>query len=141
MFKEKFYKSIWFVAGCTLLGIAYLGVILPGLPWSTPAVGAAFCFAKSSTRMHNWLYSHPLFGPFLTNWKDRRVFPTRLKYVMLGTMTASLIMMWVSTNNLVAVGALFIVLAAVAAWAWKYPGSVKEHEHRVQNNLPISWLG
>lgn len=140
MFKEKFYRSIWFVTGCLLLGVAYLGVILPGLPWSTPTVGAAFCFAKSSARMHNWLYNHKLFGPFLTNWKERRVFPTKMKYAMLATMSASLLMMWISTNNLIAVGALFVILAAVAVWSWKYPGSVADYEHRVQNQLPISWF-
>ena len=68
-------KALWFSLGCILLVIAFIGVYLPGLPWSTPAVGAAFCFAKSSTRMHNWIMNHKLFGPFLTNWADKRVFP------------------------------------------------------------------
>ena len=38
-------KALWFSLGCILLVIAFIGVYLPGLPWSTPAVGAAFCFA------------------------------------------------------------------------------------------------
>jgi len=43
-------KILWFALGIVLLGIAYVGIFLPGLPWSTPAVCAAYCFAKSSTR-------------------------------------------------------------------------------------------
>ena len=66
-------KMLWATAGFILLGIAYLGVILPGLPWSIFVVMAAYCFAKSSQRMHNWLYNHKLFGPFLTNWQTKKV--------------------------------------------------------------------
>jgi len=64
-------KILWFALGIVLLGIAYVGIFLPGLPWSTPAVCAAYCFAKSSTRMHNWIYSHKIFGPFLIGWKRK----------------------------------------------------------------------
>ena len=61
-------KAFWFTLGCILLGVAFIGIYLPGLPWSTPAVGAAYCFAKSSDRMHNWIMNHKLFGPFLRGW-------------------------------------------------------------------------
>ena len=70
-------KALWFSLGCILLAVAFVGIYLPGLPWSTPAVGAAYCFAKSSDRMHNWIMNHKLFGPFLTGWADKRVFPTK----------------------------------------------------------------
>ena len=38
---------------------------------------AAFCFARSSPRLHDWLLGHPSFGPLITNWErygsiDRR---------------------------------------------------------------------
>jgi uncharacterized membrane protein YbaN (DUF454 family) len=45
-------KSLWFSAGMLLLAVAFVGVYLPLLPWSTPSVLAAYCFAKSSKRMH-----------------------------------------------------------------------------------------
>ena len=41
-------KMLWFSLGCILLAVAFVGVYLPGLPWSTPAVGAAYCFATVS---------------------------------------------------------------------------------------------
>ena len=82
-------KALWATAGFVLLGIAYLGVILPGLPWSIFVVMAAYCFAKSSKRMHDWLYNHKLFGPFLTNWASKKVFPLKLKYFMIATMATT----------------------------------------------------
>lgn len=62
----------WNIIGVILVGIAYIGVITPGLPFSPFLVGAAYCFSKGSKRMHNWLYNHKLFGTFLTNWVDKK---------------------------------------------------------------------
>lgn len=133
-------KSLWFTAGILLLVIAYIGIFVPGLPWSTPTVGAAYCFAKSSDRMHQWLYNHKLFGPFLTNWQEKKIFPTHLKYFMLLTMTVSLFVMWISTNNLNAVAGTGVFMLLVAIWAWKYPGSVEEWQKRKNSGKKIAWL-
>ena len=70
---SKIRKAFWFTLGILLVGVAYLGVILPGLPWSTPILGATFCFAKSSPRFHAWIMNHPKFGPFVSNWSKLRV--------------------------------------------------------------------
>ena len=56
--------------------MAYVGVVVPGIPFSIFLVFAAYCFAKSSKKWHDWLYNHKYFGPFLTNWVEKKVFPT-----------------------------------------------------------------
>lgn len=133
-------KLLWGALGFLLLGIAILGVYLPGLPWSTPAVGAAYCFAKSSDRMHKWIYSHPLFGPFLTGWQEKRIFPTKFKYVMVLTMTTSVAVTWIATGNLAAVLWTGGFMALVAIWGWRYPGSEAEHARRVAAGERVAWL-
>jgi uncharacterized protein len=133
-------KTLWFIAGMILLGIAFVGVYLPGLPWSTPAVGAAYCFAKSSERMHRWLYNHKLFGPFLTGWTEKRIFPTKFKYFMLITMSSSLIMLWFTTGNPKAVIGSGVFMALVAIWGWRYPGSEEIYQQRKDANKRIAWL-
>lgn len=133
-------KALWFSLGVILLGIAYLGLILPGIPWSTPAVGAAYCFAKSSDRMHNWIYSHKIFGPFLIGWQEKRIFPTKAKYFMVLTMLSSLAIMWFTTGNLVAIGATGLFMVLVVIWGWRYPGSEQEYERRVKEGKKIAWL-
>lgn len=133
-------KALWFSLGCILLVIAFIGVYLPGLPWSTPAVGAAFCFAKSSTRMHNWIMNHKLFGPFLKNWADKRVFPTKAKYLMLITMASSLILMWFTTGNIKAIMWTGGAMLGCAIWGWRYPGSIEEHQRRKDSGEKIAWL-
>jgi len=133
-------RAFWFTLGIILVGIAYAGIFLPGIPWSTPTVGAAYCFAKSSPKFHKWLYSHHLFGPFLTNWEEKKVFPTRMKYAMLAVMASSLLILWLSTGNINAIigSGIFMTLAAI--WGWRYPGSVEEHDRRVAEGKRVAWL-
>lgn len=123
-------KSLWFVLGMLCLGLAYVGVVTPGIPWSTPTVAAAFCFAKSSKRWHDWIMNHRLFGAFLRNWSERRIFPTRAKIAMVITMDISLITVWITTGNIWLVMGLGLGMAACAAWAWRYPGSMEEWQRR-----------
>lgn len=127
---NKLKKTLWLVLGFILLGIAYIGIITPGIPWSTPTVGAAFCFAKGSDRWHNWIMNHKWFGPFLRNWQEKRIFPTRAKWAMVITMDSSLIILWYTTQNWKAVAGMAVVMAAVAIWALRYPGSLEAWQER-----------
>ena len=133
-------KILWFSLGILLLAVAYAGLILPGIPWSTPAVGAAFCFAKSSDRMHKWLYSHKIFGPFLIGWQEKKIFPTKFKYFMIATMTSSLVIMWFTTGNIIAILGSGVFMLLVAIWGWRYPGSEEEYQRRVTEGERITWL-
>lgn len=136
----KLRKALWFIAGMIFSGIAFVGVYLPGLPWSTPAVISAYCFSKSSERMHNYLYNHRLFGPFLTGWAEKRIFPTRLKYLMLVTMTSSLVVMWFTTGNIKAMLWTGGFMVLVAIWGWRYPGSEAIWQARKDAGKRIAWL-
>ena len=133
-------KTLWFTLGIILLGVAFVGVYLPMLPWSTPAVGAAYCFSKSSQRMHDWLYNHKLFGPFLTGWAEKRIFPTKFKYFMIVTMSSSMAMLWFTTGNPAAVLWSSVFMALCAIWAWRYPGSEDEHQRRKDAGLRVAWI-
>jgi hypothetical protein len=133
-------KLLWNTLGILSLGMAYIGVITPGLPYSPFVVFAAYCFSNGSETLHKWIYNHKLFGPFLTNWTERRVFPTKMKYLMLVTMSVSLAMMFV--GNVPTRGIIYTALfmLGVAVWAWRFPGSVEEHERRIANGKKIGWI-
>lgn len=133
-------RAVWFMCGIVLLIVAYIGVIVPGIPWSTPTVGAAYCFARSSTRLHNWLYSHTLFGPFLLGWQEKRIFPTRAKYFMVVTMCSSLLIMWFTTGNWIAIAWTGAFMALVVVWGFRYPGSEAEWQRRRDSGKKIAWL-
>lgn len=90
--------------------------------------------------MHAWLYNHKLFGPFLTNWTDHRVFPQRFKFVMIWMMMISLGIMWASNIKLIGLISTAVFMALVAVWAWRYPGSVEEYNSRKRLGKRIGWL-
>ena len=133
-------KYFWMALGFLSLGMAYIGVVVPGIPFSIFLVFAAYCFAKSSKRMHDWLYNHKYFGPFLTNWVQKRVFPTKGKYAMVAVMSSSLAFLWFSTGNLKAVVYSGVFMALVAIWAWRFPGTVEEHAKRTKLGKRIGWI-
>jgi uncharacterized membrane protein YbaN (DUF454 family) len=133
-------KFFWNVLGFLSLGMAYIGVITPGIPYSCFVVAAAYCFAKGNERMHRWLYNHKLFGPFLTNWGTKRVFPHKMKYFMLVTMSVSLIIMWFTGVKPIGILSTGIFMALVAVWAWRFPGSLEEHDQRIEQGRKIGWF-
>lgn len=133
-------RYLWLALGFISLGVAYLGVILPGLPYSPFIVFAAYCFAKSSPRMHAWIMNHRIFGPFITNWNQKRVFPLKLKFFMLASMSVSLALMY--TGNVPMRGIIYtaVFMALVAIWAWRFPSTPEEYERRIAEGRKIGWF-
>ena len=133
-------KRIFFLTlGFINLGLAYLGMITPGLPFSIFIVLAAYCFAKSSPKMHSWIYGHPKFGPFLRNWTEKRVFPRKMKYLMIITMSSTALFLFF-TAPLRATIYSSVFMFWVAVWAWRYPDTVEEHDRRIKNKEKVGWL-
>jgi uncharacterized membrane protein YbaN (DUF454 family) len=133
-------KAIWFTLGIICLGLAYIGLVTPGIPFSTPTVGAAYCFAKSSDRMHNWIMNHRIFGPFLRGWSEKRVFPLKAKWLMVLTMDSSLLIVWFTTHNWKLTAGLAVGMLVCAIWALRYPSSVEEHDQRIAAGKKIGWV-
>ena len=61
-------KVIWALIGLLALALALIGVILPLLPTVPFLLVAAFCFARSSPRLHDWLLGHKILGPMIIAW-------------------------------------------------------------------------
>jgi uncharacterized membrane protein YbaN (DUF454 family) len=123
-------RYLWFTLGMLSLAMAYIGIVTPGIPFSVFLVFSAYCFSKSSKRMHDWLYNHKHFGPFLTNWVNHKVFPLKMKYMMIAVMSSSLAILWFTTYNWKAVIGTGITMAIVAIWAWRYPSTIEEAKKR-----------
>lgn len=136
----KVKKYLWMTAGFLFLGIAYIGVVVPGIPWSTPCLIAAYCFGKSSERFHNYMINHKVFGPFITNWRDGKVYPNKVKWIMFICMDASLVIMWFATQNWKAVAGMGVFFALVLLWASRYPGSKEESDRRKAAGEKLGWL-
>lgn len=58
--------------GLALVGMGYLGVILPGLPATPFLLAASYCFVRSSPRLHRWLRRSPVLGRVIHDWETHR---------------------------------------------------------------------
>ena len=133
-------RFLWKLLGFCSLGMAYVGLVTPGIPYSIFVVFAAYCFTKGSPKMHAWLYNHKIFGPFLTNWSQKRVFPHKMKFFMLAMMSSSLIIMWFTGVKPIGILSTAIFMGLVAIWAWRFPGSIAEYDRRIAENRKIGWF-
>ncbi|NOS83815.1 MAG: YbaN family protein [Ignavibacteria bacterium] len=64
-------RWVLLIGGFVLLGIGVLGMFLPLLPTTVFFLLAAWCFARSSERFHNWLHNNRLFGKYLSNYRTK----------------------------------------------------------------------
>lgn len=137
---NKIKKYLWMAAGFLFLGVAYIGVIVPGIPWSTPSLIAAYCFSKSSERFHNYMLNHKLFGPFIRDWKEGSVFPSKAKWAMFISMDVSLVLFYLATQNWKATVYMGIFFALIILWASRLPGNKEEASRRKEAGEKLGWF-
>ena len=81
-------KRITFVLlGCVSLALAVIGVVLPILPTVPFLALAAFCFAKSSDRLNNWLINTKFYQNNLADFKAGKGMTVKTKVHILATVT------------------------------------------------------
>lgn len=73
--------AVYKILGFVFLGLATLGVLLPGLPTAPFLLVAAGCFSRGSERWHRWIRENRTFGPFIRDWEERRCIKRRSKIV------------------------------------------------------------
>lgn len=84
-------RPFYFVAGLMFVGLGIAGYILPVMPGTIFLIIAAACFARSSRRLESWLENHPKFGPSVVAWRRHGAIPRRIKFIAIGMMTLSFI--------------------------------------------------
>ncbi|BCV66158.1 inner membrane protein [Shewanella carassii] len=72
-------RGFFLISGILSLCMGLLGIVLPVLPTVPFILLAAFCFARSSERLHDWLHRHPWFAQPLNDWHARKAMRKKLK--------------------------------------------------------------
>ncbi|MEM1380695.1 MAG: YbaN family protein [Pseudomonadota bacterium] len=114
-------RLIWFVVGVVALGLGMLGVILPLLPTTPFILLAAFAFARSSQRWHDWLVAHPVFGPMIANWRDYGAISRRAKIIGTLSMAGVFVLSFVLNAPATVLVVQAVVLIASAAFVLTRP--------------------
>ena len=89
----KIKKLLYVILGCIGLALGAVGAVLPLLPAFPFLLLAAFCFAKSSEKLHRWFTGTKLYKNNLESFEKRRSMTLRTK-LMLSALSSSMI--WLS---------------------------------------------
>lgn len=89
----KLKKILYMILGCIGVGLGALGAVLPLLPAFPFLLLAAFCFAKSSEKLHNWFIGTKLYKNNLESYVKGKGMTWKTKIKVMITVT---IMMLVS---------------------------------------------
>jgi uncharacterized protein len=103
------------------VGLAMLGVLLPGLPTVPFLLLAAWAASRGSARLHRWLYEHPRFGQVLIDWERKGAVSRRAKVLAVALLSSSwLIMLWRADNPWL-LAALALLFAGVGTFVVTRP--------------------
>ena len=83
-------KIVLNLIGCMAVVLGVLGIFLPLLPTTPFLLLASACFARGSTRMHNWLQTNRVFGKYLRDYENGKGIPLRGKVWILIFMWGSM---------------------------------------------------
>lgn len=79
-------RPVLIALGWMFVGLGFIGIFLPVMPTTVFLLIAAWCFVRSSERLHRWLVEHHLFGPFIRDYLAGKGMPLRAKVVALSMM-------------------------------------------------------
>ncbi len=116
-------RPLWLISGCLSFGLGLIGAFLPLLPTVPLMLLAAFCFSNSSERLHNWLLSHPRFGPAIADWNDHgAISPLAKKMATISIIATFLISVFLGVKTFIIV-VQAITLTGVMVFIWTRPNT------------------
>ena len=77
-------------AGTACVALGVVGALVPVLPTTPFLLLAAACYARSSRRLHRWLFANRLFGDYLRRYRAGEGLPRASKIATLALLWASL---------------------------------------------------
>ncbi len=113
------------------VAVGAVGVVVPLLPTTPFLLLAAWCFARSSGRLHRWLVCHPRLGQYVVGFlygggMSRQAKATALAVLWSGIVASAAIVLWQLEPQrwkAVAVAGLAVVGAGVSVFIATRAGS------------------
>lgn len=115
-------RRLLFLGGIASVGLGVAGVLLPLLPTTPFLLLAAYLFARSSPSHRERLLSHPLVGPPLKDWVERRGLRRSAKARALALLWAVLLPTSLALGHTGGAGILLLAVGgAVTAYLLRLP--------------------
>jgi uncharacterized membrane protein YbaN (DUF454 family) len=116
--------SLLVVAGVLSLAAGIVGIFLPIMPTVPFVLLSAYCFGRSSKRLHNRLLATRYFGPIIRDFESGRGIPRRIKI-------RAIVVVWISMGIscwIVARPLLYPLLAAIGLGVSVYIYRLPDYE-------------
>jgi len=118
---KKRTRIIYLSIGWFFTALAFAGVFLPVLPTTPFLLVAAWAFGRSSEALHQWLYTHPKFGKYLTDWFEEGAIDRKAKALSFSLMSLSFAFLIYKGHSLYVTIPTGLVMAAVAVYVLSRP--------------------
>lgn len=112
--RSPILRGVYFTLGIMCLGLAYLSW-LPGIPTFDFVILAAFFFARSSDRFHDWLVNHRVFGRVIAAYRGGGL-TVRTKVVAAIGIVGSLTFSGVVLVDNTVVRVILVLVGVYALW-------------------------
>ena len=89
--KEGVTRVLFFVLGSISLLLGAVGIFLPLIPTTPFLLLSVACYLRSSTKMHTWLVNNRVFGQYLSNYREGKGLPMKVKIFTLGILWVTVI--------------------------------------------------
>ena len=119
-------RILLMVGGFIFVGIGILGMFLPLLPTTIFLLLAAWCFARSSERFHNWLHTNKLFGKYLSNYRLEKGMTPKSKIFSISFLWAGILTSVIFATNSIYIRILLISIAIGVTWHLAAIKTIKE---------------
>jgi len=121
-------RILFFIGGWVSLILGCIGIILPLLPTTPFILLAAYCFSRSSERLHQWLITHPQMGPLIRDWQQdgsiSKTAKTKATVLIIGTFAVTFAVVNV---GLMVKGVIFLIGISVLTFIWTRPVPPSAH--------------
>jgi uncharacterized membrane protein YbaN (DUF454 family) len=118
-------RPLFLVAGVVLTVVGVIGLVTPGWPGTIFLILAAGCFARSSPKLEAWLLGHPRLGPSVVAWRENGAIPRKIKYIAIGSMVVSFVIVLLINLSLVWTVIVGVSLLASALYVGSRPEGPK----------------
>lgn len=106
-------RIIFIVLGFITLGLGAVGVVFPILPTTPFLLVSAFCFARSSERLHTWFRGTKLYKNNLEAFVRGQGMTWRAKIRIMGTVTAIMVIAFIAMRG-TTIGRICLAMVWVA---------------------------
>lgn len=106
LYRHTMKKILLITLGCISVIVGTLGIILPGLPTTPLLLLAAWCFAQSSDKFHNWLCEHKILGKYIREYQKTGGVRLSIKIIAISFMWAGFGLAFLKVENTIAIAVI-----------------------------------